>query len=77
MMIDEIARLLRATPFAPFEVTTTSGETFVVPRPDHALVSPRGTQVTIFDDRDTAAFLTALHIVAIKTQRGSSPAPGA
>ena len=67
-VIDEIAKLLRATPFVPFEVTTTSGEVLRVPHPDHAFVSPRGTRVTIFDDRDVASLLTALHIVTIRTQ---------
>lgn len=71
-MMDQIAHLLHATPFVPFTVMTTSGESFRVPHPDHALVSPKGTRVTIYDDRDTAAMLTALHIVGIKTGRGSS-----
>ena len=71
-MIEHIARLLRATPFVPFSVTTTSGETLRVPHPDHALVSPRGTRVTIYDDNDVAAILSALHIVTIRTDRAAA-----
>jgi hypothetical protein len=71
-MIDKIARLLRANPFRPFSVSTTSGETFVVPHPDHALVSPKGSLVTIYGDDDTAVWLWALHITAIKTTEDSN-----
>ena len=66
-MMDHIAQLLRANPFRPFFVSTTSGETFFVPHPDHALVSPKRSRVTIYGDDDTTAVLWALHITAVKT----------
>ncbi|MBI4624138.1 MAG: hypothetical protein HY736_13100, partial [Verrucomicrobia bacterium] len=60
-MIDQIALLLQTTPFVPFTVMTSSGENFHVPHPDHALISPKGTRVTIYNDDETAGMLTALH----------------
>ena len=71
-MIEQIAKLLRVTPFAPFSVTTTSGETLRVPHPDYAHVGPKRTTVTIYDDNDLASFLTALHIVNVTTTREAS-----
>ena len=70
-MIDEIAKLLHAVPFEPFTILTTDGCKYRVPHPDHALISPRGTRVAVYDDNDTGAILTALHIVGVKTGRGS------
>ena len=66
-MIDEIARRLHTTPFEPFSILTTDGSKYRVPHPDHALISPRGTRVVVFDDNDTSAMLMALHIVAVKS----------
>jgi hypothetical protein len=68
-MIDEISKRLQASPFEPFTILTTDGSKYHVPHPDHALISPRGTRVAVYDDDDTSAILTALHIVAIKTGR--------
>ena len=68
-MLDEIAKRLHATPFEPFTILTTDGNKYRVPHPDHALISPRGTRVAVFDDNDTSAMLTALHIVAVKSGR--------
>lgn len=68
-MIDQIQSLLHATPFVPFTVITSSGDKFHVPHPDHALISPRGTRVTIYDDNDVASLVTVLHIVGTKTGR--------
>ena len=69
-MIDQIASLLHASPFVPFTVLTSSGESFHVPHPDHALISPKGTRVTIYNDNETAAMLTVFHIAGVKTGRG-------
>ena len=71
-MIDEIARRLHATPFEPFSILTTDGSKYRVPHQDHAFISPRGTRVVVFDDNDTSAMLTALHIVAVKSGRNGA-----
>jgi hypothetical protein len=65
-MMDLVARLLRASPFNPFTITTSSGDTFRVPNPDYAHLNPRGTCVIVFDDSNCHSTLTALHIVSIK-----------
>ncbi|MSU66650.1 MAG: hypothetical protein EXS38_11235 [Opitutus sp.] len=70
-MIDEVAKRLHAVPFLPFTILTTDGSKYRVPHPDHALISPRGTRVAVYDDNDTSAVLTALHIVAIRDGRSA------
>ncbi len=71
-MIDEIAKRLHASPFEPFSILTTDGSKYRVPHPEHALISPRGTRVVVFDDNDTSAMLTAFHIVAVKSGRNGA-----
>jgi hypothetical protein len=49
---------------------TTDGCKYRVPHPDHALISPRGTRVAVYDDNDTSAILTGLHIAAVEEGAG-------
>ena len=40
---------LHAQPFRPFNVKTADGDTFRVDHPDYAMVSPKESEVAIYD----------------------------
>lgn len=67
-MIPRIKALLHSTPFSPFTVRTSDGREYVVPTPDHAAVSPKGTYVVLFSDNDTHANVAGLHVAAVVEQ---------
>ena len=48
MIADEIRKLLRATPFAPFSVHLADGTTLPVPHPDYAVITPNGAVLYVF-----------------------------
>jgi hypothetical protein len=52
MVIEVIRRLNHATPFRPYEIRMTSGETHRVPHPDFVFISPRGSYVIVVDARE-------------------------
>ncbi len=72
-MLDEVIKRLRDIPFRPFAILTSDGRRYPIPHPDHAAISPSGNRVVVFDDDDTSASLTALHVVAVKDIRRSRP----
>jgi hypothetical protein len=65
-MIADIRQCLRAGPFEPFSIVSSSGNRYRVGAADHAGVNPRGSQVVAcFDDQGSVTF-SGLHIVAIE-----------
>jgi hypothetical protein len=58
---------LRAGPFEPFAIITSSGHRYEVPTADHAQVSPKGSQVVIWFDNGGSLTLSMLHVVALES----------
>ncbi|HYR57397.1 MAG TPA: hypothetical protein VEO95_02160 [Chthoniobacteraceae bacterium] len=63
-MLEQIRRHLKATPFQPFEIHTSSGEIFRVAHPENAAVLNHWVSVAM-PDGENAAMVSALHIVAV------------
>jgi hypothetical protein len=69
MVADRFHDMLKASPFRRFLVKTTDGDTFTVKHPDYALVSPRGTDVVIYDEDDHFRHVAMEHIVTLEPVR--------
>jgi hypothetical protein len=68
---------LRNQPFRPFIVKTADGDTFRVEHPDYAMVSPRHTEVIIYE-KDNHYHVIALDLVVSlePTRNGQHRKPG-
>ena len=69
-MMDQIRKRMRQVPFTPFLIRTSDGREYFVPTLDHALMSPRGNRIVVFDDEGTSAVLGPLHINGIVDKNG-------
>ena len=66
IMLSELIRsYLRAVPFQPFVIRMNDGRQFNVPHPDFATVSPKGTRIHVFDDREGGADVSALLVASV------------
>jgi len=65
-MIEEVRHPLKAGPFDPFAIVTSSGHRYDVPSADHAGINPRGDRVVIWFDDGSSITLSALHITAVE-----------
>ena len=61
--------MLKSQPFRPFLVKTADGDTFRVDHPDYALISPRNTEVAIFDRDDHFRLVALKHVVSLEPMR--------
>ena len=62
MVIESIRAFNHATPFRPYVIRMTSGETHRVPHPDFISISPRGSFVIVIDAKERPHHLSALLI---------------
>ncbi|HXP60775.1 MAG TPA: hypothetical protein VN829_09800 [Dongiaceae bacterium] len=67
-MIADIRQRLRAGPFEPFVIVTSSGNRYRVATADHAGIDPQGTRVVVWFDDEGSVTLSGLHITAIEKQ---------
>ena len=65
MLSELIKSYLRAVPFQPFVIRMNDGRQFQVPHPDFATVSPKGSRIHIFDDREGGADVSALLVASV------------
>ena len=68
--------MLKAQPFRRFYVKTTDGDTFTVEHTDFALISPKGTEVVIYDADGHFRHVAMDHIVSMEPVRNGSRRPG-
>ena len=68
-MTDTVRYFMNAEPFVPFFIRTSDGKQYRVRHPDYVAISPKGGRVTVYDNEETGAMLSALHIVAVEPQR--------
>ena len=71
-MTDVIRNLLYAEPFKPFVMKTSDGNEYRVKHPDYVAISPKGGRVVVFADEEASTTLSALHMVAVESQRSRS-----
>ena len=69
-------RMLKGQPFAPFLVKTSDGDTFQVPHPDFAIVSPVDAEVIVYDKDGHFRIVAMNHIVSLEPVRNGSRKPG-
>jgi hypothetical protein len=69
-------KMLKTEPFAPFLVKTTDGDTFRVPHPDFAIVSPVDTEVIVYDKDGHFRIVAMGHIVSLEPVQNGSRKPG-
>jgi hypothetical protein len=60
MIIESIRAFNHATPFRPYAIRMTSGETHRVPHPDFVSISPRGSFVVVIDGNERPHHLSTL-----------------
>lgn len=70
MVVESIREFNRAVPFKPYEIRMASGERYVVPHPDFAIVSPRGSFVIVFGANEHPHHLSALLIESTSPLNG-------
>ena len=79
MVIPSIREFNHAVPFRPYEIRMASGDRYVVPHPDFAIVSPRGSFVIVFGKNEHPHHLSALLIESAsplnKSQRRKTGKP--
>ncbi|MDQ6655822.1 MAG: hypothetical protein M3Y80_08420, partial [Verrucomicrobiota bacterium] len=64
-MIPRIRELLDASPFVAFKIRTSDGREYIIPTPDHATITPKGTRVLVFGDDESQTDVAALHVAAV------------
>ncbi len=62
MVIESIRAFNHASPFRPYVIRMTSGETHRVPHPDFISISPKGTFVIVIDAKERPHHLSTLLI---------------
>ena len=62
MVIESIRAFNHATPFQPYVIRMTSGETHRVPHPDFVSVSLKGSFVVVIDSKERPHHLSTLLI---------------
>ena len=65
MLSDLVKSYLRAVPFQPFVIQMNDGRQFYVPHSDFATVSPKGTRIHVYDDREGGVDISALFIASV------------
>ena len=71
-MTDEVRQHTHAIPFVPFWIKTSDGKQHRVKHPDSVAFSPKGGSIVVFAGEETTTTLSALHIVAVESQRARS-----
>ena len=70
-MIEDLRKLIRATPFMPFTLQMTDGRAFRVPHPDHIFVYPSGL-IGVEDDEGVVNLLPSIHLSGIEPRSPAS-----
>lgn len=73
MVIDAIRELNRAVPFRPYELRLTSGTVHRVPHPDFIAIAPKGSSVTVFDDKDRPHWISSLLVEEVTPYSEAQP----
>jgi hypothetical protein len=66
VLFAEIKSRLQRTPFEPFRIVTTSGESYDVPTGDHGFASNLNRTVYVIYDGGGTVMVHAIHVSAIE-----------
>jgi hypothetical protein len=71
MSIDALRTLNHAVPFKPYVIRMASGGKYKVHHPDFISISPRGSQIVLFDEAEHMHLLSPLLMEAATPLNGS------
>jgi hypothetical protein len=71
MIVDALRTLNHAEPFRPYVIRMASGEKYKVHHPDFISVSPRGSQIVLFDEAERMHLLSPLLMEAATPLHGN------
>jgi hypothetical protein len=74
-MIADVLQRLRAIPFEPFFIVTSSGRSYRVATADHAGVNPRGSRAVVWFDDDSSVTIAGFHIAAVEKEAAKKRRP--
>jgi hypothetical protein len=71
MTADAFRKFLQRRPFEPLRVTMSSGQSFDIPHPEMALLTPKGLIIVLPDENgqpsERIEFCSFLHIASVAT----------
>ena len=70
MIVEALRQLNHAMPFKPYVIRMASGEKYKVQHPDFLSVSPRGSQIIVYDEADRPHLLSPLLMEAATPYNG-------
>ena len=70
MIVEALRKLNDAEPFRPYVIRMASGEKYKVPHPDFISISPRGSQIIVYDETDRMHLLSPLLMEAATPLKG-------
>ena len=74
---EEMRKLMHASPFAPFHIKTTDGDTFTVTHPDFIMTSPRGDMAILYPKEEPGhRVLNLRQVVSMEPVRNGSRKSG-
>ena len=71
MIIEALRNLNHAVPFRPYVIRMASGERYEVVHPDFISISPRGSQIVLFDEAERMHMLSPLLMEAATPVNGN------
>ena len=72
MTKEAVHEAVRATPFRPFIVRLADGNSYPVPSPDHASLSPSGRTLIVYGDHDRIKILDVMTITEIDATQAAA-----
>ena len=66
MLASTVRDYLEENPFVPFYIQMNDGRRFLIPHPDFAGVSPKGSTVTVYGDDDGSRVLSSILIASVE-----------
>ncbi|MDO8542000.1 MAG: hypothetical protein Q7S40_16300 [Opitutaceae bacterium] len=71
MIVEALRTLNHAAPFRPYVIRMASGEKYRVLHPDFISISPRGSQIVLFDETERMHMLSPLLMEAATPANGN------
>jgi hypothetical protein len=73
----ELRKLMHASPFSKFRITTTDGDTFTIEHPDFVMISPRGDMAVLYAREEEGHHVLNLRqVVSMQQVRNGTKKPG-
>ena len=69
MNVQELKQINLATPFRPYTIRTSDGQTVHVPHPDYMLIAPGGDTLVVFDQDGLMHIMDTDHISKLEMRQ--------